>query len=173
MVILESKSYGVPTVMFDLPYLEVVKDNKGVLKAEEGDIDGLAELMITILENEEYRKKLGKEAKDSLKKFNNDNILKLWKNLFNDIYQNNETTSKELEENTITYELMNVIKEYDNMNKYLLDKIFNYHFSIIKNNDRIFIKLLFIKITIKSSKYYDKIEIITFSSLLKKIFHKK
>lgn len=173
MVILESKSYGVPTVMFDLPYLEVVKDNKGVLKAEEGDIDGLAELMITILENEEYRKKLGKEAKDSLKKFNNDNILKLWKNLFNDIYQNNETTSKELEENTITYELMNVIKEYDNMNKYLLDKIFNYHFSIIKNNYRIFIKLLFIKITIKSSKYYDKIEIITFSSLLKKIFHKK
>ena len=69
MVIGESKLYGVPLIMFDLPYLEIIKDNKGVIRIEPYNIDLLSDSIINLLNNFEYRKKLGEDARKSLNYF--------------------------------------------------------------------------------------------------------
>lgn len=82
MTLLESKACGVPCVMYSLPYLSLVKDGKGFLSAELGDIDAMANNVIQLLKDETGRKILGQEARKSF-----DNVVRYdlrgnWQKIF-------------------------------------------------------------------------------------------
>lgn len=81
MVILETKAYGLPLVMYELPYLSLVRDGKGVITAKQGDIASMAENIVKLLQNDDYRLNLGKEAKESFNTVINYDIKSAWNNI--------------------------------------------------------------------------------------------
>lgn len=85
MAIAESKSYGIPLVMYDLPFIEFCRDNKGFLSAPQGNTKKMAEHIVKILKNDDLKKKLQVDAHDSLKPFMEFDLKTAWVNLFSNI----------------------------------------------------------------------------------------
>jgi glycosyltransferase involved in cell wall biosynthesis len=81
MALNEAKAYGVPCVGFNIDYS--VPYRNGIIKVEMFDYKGLANEIIKLLKNYDYRIKMGKEAKESLSMFNNERTTKMWGKLFN------------------------------------------------------------------------------------------
>lgn len=82
MVILESKAYGLPLVMYELSYLSLVKDGKGIVSVKQGDIQAMSTSIIKLLKDKEYRMKLGKQARESFVSFNAYDIAGAWTQIF-------------------------------------------------------------------------------------------
>ncbi len=82
MVLVESKSYGLPIVMYDLPYLEMVRDNRGVITAPQGDIYAMANTIIRLLNNPVERKEIGRLSRVSAESFAAVNQIEKWKEVF-------------------------------------------------------------------------------------------
>ena len=80
MALNEAKAYGLPCVTFDVSYS--IPFQNGVIKVETFDYEGLAREVIKLLNNYDYRIKMGKEAKKSLDRFTNEGTTNLWGRLF-------------------------------------------------------------------------------------------
>ena len=84
MVLSETKIYGIPNIIIGLDYIFNAKG--GTIIIYDDKPESLAVEAIKIIEKTEYKKNLGKEAKISMKKFNNDLILNDWIELILSIY---------------------------------------------------------------------------------------
>lgn len=62
MVILETKAYGIPIVMYNLPYLALTRDKKGVLSSEISDFVAMVDNIVNLLNDDNYRIGQGIEA---------------------------------------------------------------------------------------------------------------
>lgn len=73
MVLLESKAYALPIVMYNLDYLQLLEDRMGIMTSEIGNIKNLADDINKIFDNDTLRKKLSDGSRMSflsLTKFN-------------------------------------------------------------------------------------------------------
>ena len=85
LVLAETKIYGIPNILLGLDYASI--SNGGTIIIYDDDPKTIAKESIRILENHRYRKKLGREARKSMKRFNN-NLLKIrWVKLILSIYK--------------------------------------------------------------------------------------
>ena len=123
MVISETKIFGIPTIICGTDYLAIAK--KGTVIIYDNNPNSLAKEAINILNDEKYRKKLGKEARESMKIIDNNLITNKWtslllsvykgidpfsfQNLFNDEY----TPITQKEANKILNNQLNIYKKYD------------------------------------------------------------
>ena len=82
VVLSESKSYGLPIVMFDLPNVEFARDSRGIINIPQMDVWALANEIIGLLENEQKRKAIGDAGRESIEEFAQFDIEKAWKTLF-------------------------------------------------------------------------------------------
>ena len=82
LVLAEAKAWGKPTVMFEIPFLELVESGKGLLTAPQGDIEGLAQAMIRLMREPGLCERLGVEAKASLAPFNDEAVWQSWQRVF-------------------------------------------------------------------------------------------
>jgi glycosyltransferase involved in cell wall biosynthesis len=82
MTLAESKAYGLPTVMYEMPYLEMARDNKGIISVKQGDVKGAAKEIIRLFSDDELRCRLGNEANISLKKYLDFDHANAWENVF-------------------------------------------------------------------------------------------
>lgn len=89
LVIAEAKAHGVPTVMFDIPFLDLVKSGKGLLVAKQNDIEGLSAAIVRLAKDRELREKLAVEAKGSLSEFTDEAVWSTWANAFTALDENN------------------------------------------------------------------------------------
>ena len=80
MVMNEGKAHGLPIVAFNISYSPPYQN--GVTVCEILNYTQMAEESIKLLEDYEYRKKKGREAKESLKYFSNKDIIDKWDKLF-------------------------------------------------------------------------------------------
>lgn len=111
-VIMESKMYGIPLVMYELPWLELLKDGKGYIAVEQNDTESAAEALIQILTNNCLKNKLAEEAKESISKFVSHDVYADWKKTFDEIYLDTEQ-EKVISENAIIEEkLLNEIYKH-------------------------------------------------------------
>ena len=85
LVLFETKIYGIPNILLGLNYVSIVKG--GTIIIYDDKPESLANEAIKILKNKRYRKKLGKEARKSMKKFNNDMLLLKWVQLILSVYK--------------------------------------------------------------------------------------
>lgn len=69
MVVLESKAYGLPLIMYDMPYLSLIKDGKGILIAPVGEIEMMADNLVRLLGDDCLREQVGREARESFDSF--------------------------------------------------------------------------------------------------------
>lgn len=81
-ILLESKAYGLPCVMYSLPYLTMVKDKKGILTTNIGNITKMAEHVATILQDDEKRKDLSLESRESFEVLKTYDLQAIWKEIF-------------------------------------------------------------------------------------------
>lgn len=91
-VLTETKIYGIPNILVGLDYVapsyggtEIIYDDSPL---------SLAKVAIKILKNERYKIKLGREARRSMKRFNNYLILKRWIKIILSIYKGKKSYQK-------------------------------------------------------------------------------
>jgi glycosyltransferase involved in cell wall biosynthesis len=89
MVLLEAMSCGVPPVSFDCLTgpKEIIKDRKDGLLVENGNIEELAQKICYLIENEDLRKEMGRQARISSERFKIEHIMDQWKELFDTLIQ--------------------------------------------------------------------------------------
>lgn len=95
MVVIESKAYGVPCIMYNLNYLSLIKDNKGVLTADINDYKKMSDNLLSILKDEQFQKKLSAEALESFNQLKKYNLENEWTNIFNIIVNNKKALNSE------------------------------------------------------------------------------
>lgn len=84
MVLVEAMDCGLPCISFDCPYgpSDIIQEGENGFLVKNGDINTLSESIEHLIINSELRIKMGKNAKISVMKFNPENIMTLWVNLF-------------------------------------------------------------------------------------------
>jgi len=88
MVLLESKAYGLPCIMYDLRYLSLIKDGKGVMVASIGDTRTMATNAITLLTDDKLRLQYSNDAKESFRNFLSYDLESTWKNIISIVSAN-------------------------------------------------------------------------------------
>ena len=118
MVLSETKIIGIPSIICGLDHLALAKG--GTVMIYDDNPITIAKEAVKILKNNSYRKKLGKEARHSMKKRKNNIIAKKWVKLLLSVYKGIK---------------INDIKIYDGrykMNKDEAEKILNNQLTLIK-----------------------------------------
>lgn len=82
MAMLEAKAAGLPCVSFNMPYLEFQRYGKGMLIAEQGDVECAARHVIRLLRDAKYRKNVGQEARESFEHFSSFDLTSMWEDAF-------------------------------------------------------------------------------------------
>ncbi len=84
MVLLEAQAAGVPIVSFNCKCgpKDLIEDGVSGFLVEEGDIEGLANKLVSLMEDEALRQKMGKAAYQNSDRYTEDAIMKQWQDLF-------------------------------------------------------------------------------------------
>lgn len=87
MVIIEAMACGVPPVSFTCPCgpRDIIDDGKDGLLVEDGHIEELAEKICYLIENEDIRKEMGRQARVNVERFKIENIAEQWRLLFENV----------------------------------------------------------------------------------------
>ena len=79
LVLSETKIYWIPSILVGLDYVQI--SNGGTIIIYDDTPESIAKESLKIINNENYRKILGKAARNSMKKFNNEKLFYKWVNL--------------------------------------------------------------------------------------------
>lgn len=87
MVLVEAMSCGVPAVAFDCECgpSDIIQHNKNGFLVENGNIQGLADAMMKVMDDEELRKRMSEEAKKVTETYSEEKVMKQWIELFQDL----------------------------------------------------------------------------------------
>ena len=87
LVLLEAMSFGIPLVSFDCPYepKTIINDSEDGILVELNNIESFTQSILSVIENDIFRKKLGNQAKNNIQRFRPEHIMPLWKNLFENL----------------------------------------------------------------------------------------
>ncbi|MGL5721343.1 MAG: glycosyltransferase [Brevinema sp.] len=92
MVLGETKSYGVGTLMFDIP-MNAYHGTSGVISVPQGDTEKLAEQLEYLFGNEAMLKQLGEDAKQSTEPYQCDQVMKSCQTIIASLYAGVSPTS--------------------------------------------------------------------------------
>lgn len=132
-VLTETKIFGIPNILVGLDYVAASKGGT-VIIYDDSPIS-IAKIAIKILKNKRYKKKLGRAARNSMKKFNNRLILKRWIKIILSIYNGKEDYEKlrNKDKKITDKEAMNLIENQINLLKYRNIKYMNLTLKDIEN----------------------------------------
>lgn len=82
LCLLEGKAFGLPIVLYELPYLEISKGNRGMLPVRYADSTSAAEKIIELYNNEEYLRNLAVDSRAHALELADYDYETIWKNIF-------------------------------------------------------------------------------------------
>lgn len=84
MVMIEAMACGLPAVSFDFKCgpRDIIKEGENGLVVTDGDIDGLAEAMVTLMRDDDLRQRMGEEAKKVVETFSEAKVMDKWVRLY-------------------------------------------------------------------------------------------
>ena len=87
MVMIESIACGLPTISFDFKCgpKDVICQGKNGYYVEDGDLEKMAQTLIKVMEDDELRASLSKEARKVREKYSEERIMGMWTNLFDEL----------------------------------------------------------------------------------------
>lgn len=110
MVMNEGKAHSVPIVSFNIDYSPCFQ--KGVIAVEMFDYKAMAKETIKLLKDFDYRKRMGKIAKESLDMYNNNDTINMWGKLFKSLVNGTDEYKKFQEEVEKKYYNETIAKEH-------------------------------------------------------------
>lgn len=110
MVINEAKAYGIPTIMFELPYVPGTKEAEGVVSVPQDDISSMANAIKHCLEDPNYYENLSLAAVRSLKILSNKEIDKKWQSVFLQLENGKSIATQSGNKDKILNSTMNVVQ---------------------------------------------------------------
>ncbi|SFA88708.1 Glycosyltransferase involved in cell wall bisynthesis [Flavobacterium swingsii] len=86
LVLIEAMGCGLPCIAYDCPCgpRAIINDKEDGFLIENGNESDFVNTIITLIENEDLRLKIGESAKISSQKYNIDSVMQIWKNLLED-----------------------------------------------------------------------------------------
>ena len=100
MVLSEAKIFGIPTILCGIDYIALAEG--GTVIIYDDSPDTVAKKSIKILKNETYRKKLGEEARKSIKKVKNDLLAQRWVKFLVSVFKGKDREFKKLRNSGIS-----------------------------------------------------------------------
>lgn len=90
VVLQEAMGCGLPCLSFNCPSgpRYIISDQEDGFLVENGNIEGMAQKVCELIENEALRKKLGQKAKENIARYSEDKIMGQWKELFEELLNN-------------------------------------------------------------------------------------
>jgi len=90
MVMMEAMSCGLPCISFDCPTgpAELIQNDYNGYLIPFGDLQTFADKVMYLIENEEKRQLLGRNARNFISKYSVENIMRIWIDLFDSLIQN-------------------------------------------------------------------------------------
>lgn len=90
LVLIEAMACGLPCVSFNCPHgpADIIHHNEDGLLVDNKNIEQLAEALIYLIENDDARINMGRNANVMVQKYSQDNIIKMWIELFKKIKNN-------------------------------------------------------------------------------------
>lgn len=87
MILLEAQTFGLPIVSFKCKCgpKDVITDGVDGYLMEEGDIKGMADRIIALINDERLRKEMGKAARISSERYSEEMIMRQWVGLFDEL----------------------------------------------------------------------------------------
>ena len=82
MTLMEVKSYGVPSVIYSLPYLEAGKEEYGTISVPQRDFPAMAAKVSELLDDFDKLNEIARKAYESLKWFDNSMVFSRWAAVF-------------------------------------------------------------------------------------------
>ena len=84
MVMIEAMACGLPAVSFDFKCgpRDIIKEGENGLVVTDGDIDGLAKAMMTLMRDDDLRRKMGENAKRVVETFSEAKVMDKWVRLY-------------------------------------------------------------------------------------------
>ncbi|WP_277234707.1 glycosyltransferase family 4 protein [Phocaeicola salanitronis] len=84
MVLVEAMAYGVPAIAFDCKCgpKDIIRQGENGLLVREGDIEGLAQAMQRLMDDEPLRLRMGEEAKKVVDTYSEEAVMSQWTALF-------------------------------------------------------------------------------------------
>ncbi len=84
MVLIEAMACGVPCVSFDCPSGpgDIISNNEDGYLIPNGDLEKFEEKLKDLMSNEEKRKQFGEKAKENVKRYSVEEVVKQWDELF-------------------------------------------------------------------------------------------
>lgn len=89
MVLIEAMACGLPVISFDCPTgpSNIIKNNEDGFMVDDDDIDGYAQKLCIMIEQENLRKVMGQNARINIQRFSQDIVMKKWVALFHSLKQ--------------------------------------------------------------------------------------
>lgn len=87
MVLLEAQAAGLPIVSFECKCgpRDVITDGVDGFLVKEGDVEALAARLMQLIQDEDLRKSMGKEAYRNSEKFSEERVMAQWEKLFKEV----------------------------------------------------------------------------------------
>ena len=107
LVTIEAKSYGIPVVLYSLPYIENISEEDGCFTVKRFDILNMAKYVINLMNDDNLWNKYSTRAYNSIAE-KNDSIIEKWIQLFKnlevgeELYFNKSNTVKNINKISMT-----------------------------------------------------------------------
>ena len=84
MIMLEAQAYGIPIVAFNCKCgpMDIITDGINGYLVDEGNCEKLAQKLATLIEDDKLRAQMGKEAHINSNRYSEENIMRMWTTLF-------------------------------------------------------------------------------------------
>jgi|WetSurMetagenome_2_1015567.scaffolds.fasta_scaffold03367_9 glycosyltransferase involved in cell wall biosynthesis len=89
MALIEAMACGLPCVSFNCSCgpADIIKDNEDGFLVKNGDVKKLSEKIAYMIDNPEERAKMGRRAKENVKRYSKPVIMEKWRSLFNHLIE--------------------------------------------------------------------------------------
>lgn len=112
MTITEAMAFGVPIILYSLPYLELLRHKKGYIEVPQRNVEQMSKEIIGLLNDGRKRKRLSDEGIENILEFKNMDLLGTWEKVILGFEGNSRKTFSEDE------------KDYINIIRLLMEKYY-------------------------------------------------
>lgn len=122
LTLMDAKTAGLPTVMYELPYLTLCEGERGIIQVPQKDTNAAAKAIIELLKNEEIYQKYSKDARAHAEELAEFDFKQKWTEIFESLQTEHQNTTSE-NEKIMLNALISFHSEKINLKRFIKSKI--------------------------------------------------